>query len=190
MFMYSKLKWQAGFSAHVMRQGGVIAHPTEAVWGLACDPFSEQAVDYLLALKGRPVEKGLILVSSNVSHFSDLLSPLSSELRARFLKPQTRPTTWIVPDINNQVPVWIKGMHSGVAVRLSDHPVINALSQAFGGVIISTSANPAGKVPAMNVRDIRHYFKAKLDYVVSGLLGGEARPSQIIDLESGRILRQ
>lgn len=188
--MYSKLKWQAQFAVHVLRQGGVIAHPTEAVWGLACDPFSEEAVDYLLALKGRPVEKGLILVSSDATHFSELLSPLSAELKARFLKQQSRPTTWIVPDVNNQVPAWIKGEHSGVAVRLSSHPVIKTLSHAFGGAIISTSANPAGKVPAMSVRDIRHYFKAKLDYVVTGLLGGELRPSQIIDLESGHILRE
>ena len=188
--MYSKLKWQASYAAHVMRQGGVVAHPTEAVWGLACDPFSETAVDYLLSLKGRALEKGLILVSSDPSHFSELLAPLSSELRERFLQQQARPTTWIVPDVNNQVPGWLKGRHSGVAVRVSRHPVIQEISHRFGGAIVSTSANPAGKAPAMSVRGIRHYFKAKLDYVVSGFLGAALRPSQIIDLESGRILRE
>ena len=188
--MYSKLKWQASFAAHVMRQGGVVAHPTEAVWGLACDPFSETAVDYLLSIKGRPVEKGLILVSSDPSHFTELLSPLSSELRDRFLQKQSRPTTWIVPDINNQMPDWLKGKHSGLAVRVSTHPVIQEISHRFGGAIVSTSANPAGKTPAMSVREIRHYFKANLAYVVPGFLGGALRPSQIIDLESGRVIRE
>ncbi len=188
--MYSKLKWQASYAAQVMRQGGVVAHPTEAIWGLACDPFSEAAVDYLVSLKGRPIEKGLILVSSDATHFAELLSPLDLAFQARFLEKQPRPTTWIVPDVNDQVPEWVKGMHSGVAVRVSDHPVIKALCERFGGAIITTSANPAGKAPAMTVREIRHYFRAQLDYIVDGSLGGALRPSQIIDLESGRILRE
>lgn len=187
--MYTKLRWQAHFASHVLRQGGVIAHPTEAVWGLACDPFSEASVDYLLTLKGRPVEKGLILVSANIDHFSSLLEPLSIEMAARFREPRSRPTTWIVPDDLQQIPAWIKGSHSGIAVRVSSHPVIQELSHYFGGPIISTSANPTGKKPAMSGRDIRRYFKGELDYILSGALGGALRPSQIIDLASGKILR-
>ena len=187
--MYTKLRWQAQFSAHVLRQGGVIAHPTEAVWGLACDPFSEVSVDYLLALKGRPVEKGLILVSSNISHFSSLLKPLNSDMTSRFCEPQARPTTWIVPDPLQITPAWIRGAHSGVAVRVSTHPVIKELSRFFGGPIISTSANPTGKKPAMSVREIRQYFKGDMDYILPGSLGGSLRPSQIIDLATGNILR-
>lgn len=187
--MYTKLRWQSQFASHILRQGGVIAHPTEAVWGLACDPFSESAVDYLLALKGRPVDKGLILVSSNSDHFSGLLDPLDSEMHARFNAPQSRPTTWIVPDVTDVIPSWIKGAHSGVAIRVSKHPVIKALSHFYGGPVISTSANPSGKQPAMSVRDIRQYFKSQLDYVLPGALGGASRPSQIIDLASGKILR-
>lgn len=187
--MYTKLRWQAQFATHIMRQGGVIAHPTEAVWGLACDPFSETAVDDLLVLKGRPIEKGLILVSSNIDHFTYLLKPLCSDMRARFCEPTLRPTTWIVPDPAQIMPAWIRGSHAGVAVRVSNHPVIKELSGFFGGPIISTSANPAGKKPAMSVREIRQYFKGNLDYVLSGSLGGALRPSQIIDLATGKILR-
>lgn len=187
--MYTKLRWQAQFATHILRQGGVIAHPTEAVWGLACDPFSEASVDYLLALKGRPVEKGLILVSSNIEHFTSLLKPLSAEMKARFVEPQIRPTTWIVPDPMKITPAWIRGSHSGVAVRVSTHPVIEELSRFFGGPIISTSANTAGNSPAMNVRDVRQYFRGNLDYILPGTLGGASRPSQIIDLATGNILR-
>jgi L-threonylcarbamoyladenylate synthase len=187
--MYTKLRWQAQFASHVLRQGGVIAHPTEAVWGLACDPYSEAAVDSLLALKGRPVEKGLILVSSNIDHFENLLEPLGTEMKARFCEPQLRPTTWIVPDERKIIPSWVRGHHKGVAVRVSTHPVIVELSRFFGGAIISTSANPAGKKPAMSVGEIRGYFRGRLDYILPGSLGGALRPSRIIDLATGNVLR-
>ena len=49
-----------------LKQGGILAYPTEAVWGLGCDPFNQQAVLKLLALKQRPMDKGLILIAANV----------------------------------------------------------------------------------------------------------------------------
>lgn len=189
MNMHKKFNWQAHFAVHVLRQGGVVAHPTEAVWGLACDPFSEQAVQRLLDLKGRPSEKGLILISSDIKHFAGLLAPLSEGLQTQFCVKQTRPTTWIIPDLLNQVPEWVRGQHQGVAVRISDHPVVHALTSGFRGPVVSTSANPAGKPPAMGVGDIRRYFTGQVDYTVNGRLGGEDKPSKIIDLQTGRVLR-
>lgn len=187
--MVTVSQWRAQYAVHVLRQQGLIAHPTEAVWGLACDPFSEQAVQRLLDLKGRPKEKGLILISSNREHFSSLLAPLSPDLQQRFNEPQSRPTTWIVPDLQQQIPSWIRGQHQGVAIRVSQHPLVRLLTQAFQGPLISTSANPAGKSPAMSLMDIRKYFAGRIDYVVDGKLGGVDRPSRIIDLQSGQILR-
>lgn len=187
--MHTRQSWQAHFASHILRQGGVLAHPTEAVWGLACDPFSEQAVERLLDLKGRPVEKGLILVSANIRDFDSLLEPLDNDMLLRFKEPRLRPTTWIVPDVNSQIPQWIRGKHSGVAVRVSSHPLVSDLTRYFGGPIISTSANPAGKSPAMCLSDVRHYFGTNLDYILSGRTGGHTRPSQIIDLASGKVLR-
>lgn len=187
--MMSVFNWRVNYAAQVLRQGGVIAHPTEAVWGLACDPFSEAAVQRLLDLKGRPREKGLILISSDPAHFSRLLAPLTPELQARFGTQQTRPTTWIVPDLDQQIPQWLRGQHQGVAVRVSQHPVVHALTSRFRGPIVSTSANPAGRPPAMSLGDIRHYFSGRIDYIVNGRLGEASRPSRIIDLQSGRVLR-
>ena len=102
-------QYQLLFAAHVIRQGGVIAHPAEAIWGLACDPYNEQSVHAVLNYKQRPVSKGLILVSGQAEHFESLLEPLSSELRARFYAPQKYPTTWLVPDERQQIPAWVKG---------------------------------------------------------------------------------
>jgi len=187
--MVTVFNWRAHYAAHVLRQDGIIAHPTEAVWGLACDPFSEIAVQCLLDLKGRPREKGLILISSDPAHFAGLLAPLPSALQERFRAPQTRPTTWIVPDIRQQIPQWLRGQHQGVAVRVSQHPVVQAITTRFRGPIVSTSANPAGRPPAMTLADIRYYFSGRIDYIVDGRLGGANRPSQIIDLQSGQVLR-
>ena len=187
--MVTVSEWRARYAVHVLRSKGVVAHPTEAVWGLACDPFSEQAVQGLLDLKGRPKEKGLILISASRDHFAALLAPLSSELQQRFNAPQSRPTTWIVPDLHQQVPFWVRGQHQGVAVRVSQHPMVQLLTDYFQGPLISTSANRAGKSPAMNLMDIRKNFAGRIDYVLDGQLGGQDRPSRIIDLQSGQILR-
>lgn len=188
--MGSTFHWRAHYAAQVLRNQGVIAHPTEAVWGLACDPFSEAAVNQLLHLKGRPVDKGLILISGNVRHFDALLAPLSQDLQARIMSPMSRPTTWIVPDAEKQIPSWIRGEHDSVAIRISQHPLVGLLSHYFRGALVSTSANPSGSKPAMSVNDIRRYFSAELGCIVPGLLGGATRPSQIIDLVSGKVLRE
>ncbi len=170
-------------------QGGVVAYPTETVWGLGCDPYSEQAVHQILELKSRPVEKGLILISGSAEHFDSLLSPLDSELRERFLQPTDVPTTWLVPDIRDQIPRWVKGQHNSVALRVSQHSVVQGICSRLGHAIVSTSANPAGLVPAKTLLDLRRYFNARLDAVIPGSLGGFNKPSMIKDLESGQIIR-
>lgn len=181
--------WQVQFAANIISSGGVVAHPTEAVWGLACHPGSMTAVQKILAIKNRPVEKGLIMVSGDAEHFSFLLRDLSPSLRERFLAPVSRPTTWLVPDEKNRVPEYIKGRFSSVALRLSTHPIIGELSRRVGSPLVSTSANPAGKEPALNLREARDYFRGKVDYLLAGALGGYDKPSEIKDLVSGQVIR-
>lgn len=181
--------WQVKYAAEVVRSGGLVAHPTEAVWGLACDPFNEQAVSRLLALKKRPVDKGVILVSGCIEHFYPLLNALPEELQRRFMLEAECPTTWLVPDIYNIVPPLIKGRFSSVALRLSRHPLTVALSQQLDSPLVSTSANPAGKPPAKDLRQARRYFYKGVDYLLGGKLGGYSKPSVIRDLVTGDALR-
>lgn len=182
-------EWQVQFAANILKGGGVIAHPTEAVWGLACHPDNKQAVYKILDLKTRPVEKGLILVSGEACYFDALLKDLPEALQRKFLAPVTRPTTWLVPDEANRVPSYIKGRFSSVALRLSTHPLIVELSRRVGAPLVSTSANPSGKHPAMNLREARDYFRGRVDYLLPGRLGGFDKPSEIRDLVSGESLR-
>ncbi|MFD1216733.1 MULTISPECIES: L-threonylcarbamoyladenylate synthase [Microbulbifer] len=175
-------------AARALAAGGVIAHPTESVWGLACDPFNPDAVERLLRLKNRPLEKGLILVSGDVDHFGGLLRNLTGDQRARVDATWPGPVTWLVPHFD-QVPPWVSGIHHSVALRHTNHPFTAALTRAFGGAIVSTSANPAGCQPARHKFQVLRYFGDALDFVGGGNTGGRSAPSEIRDIASGRVLR-
>jgi L-threonylcarbamoyladenylate synthase len=172
-----------------LQQGGVIAYPTEAVWGVGCDPYNSLAVAKLLKLKNRHVDKGLILVASNVDQLGDLYLNLPRDLQIRLLEPRAQPTTWLIEDKLNIIPKHIKGQHSTVAIRISAHPIVQALCESFAGMIVSTSANPAGNHPAINLQQSQSYFDLRIDCYLDGELGVNDKPSQIIDLSSALVLR-
>lgn len=181
-------------AAEVVWNGGVIAYPTEAVWGLGCDPHNEQACLSLLQIKQRPLEKGMILIAGSVEQFSALLAPLSAQQRAMLeqgwqRQDTTGAVTFLVPDPLQQVPAWVKGEHPAVALRVSRHPLVKALCAAIGGALVSTSANVSGNPPARSRLMLEKQFGTQLDFIVPGELGGEQKPSRIIDLETGNTLR-
>ncbi|SEC85283.1 L-threonylcarbamoyladenylate synthase [Pseudomonas anguilliseptica] len=179
--------WQIQQAARVVRNGGVIAYPTEAVWGLGCDPWNDEAVERLLALKDRPVHKGLILVAADIEQFDFLLDALPEIWLARLAGSWPGPNTWLVPH-QNRLPVWISGQHSSVALRVSDHPQVCALCR-LTGPLVSTSANPAGRPSARSRLRVEQYFPGQLDAVLGGALGGRKNPSLIRDLISGDVVR-
>lgn len=182
--------WHIKLAVSVLRGEGVLAYPTEAVWGLGCDPHSEAAFERLLALKARPLHKGVILVAANLAQVEHLLVPLSADLQAEARAAWPGPVTCILPDPLLQVPAWIRGRHGGVAVRVSAHPGVQALCEAFGGPIVSTSCNPAGHAPAKKIWQVHRYFGENLDGLLPGQLGGLRRPTRIIDLQTQRVLRR
>ncbi len=168
--------------------GGVVACPTEAVWGLSCDPDSWPAVQRLLQLKRRPVEKGLILVAASESQLDFLLAGLDAEQLDTLRATWPGPNTWLVPH-HGRVQPWIHGDFDTVAVRVSAHPVVRALCEAWGGPLVSTSANPAGAQPPRQAFQVRRYFGDQLDALLPGAVGGADRPSQIRRLDSGELVR-
>lgn len=180
-------RWQVQQTAQVVRRGGVIAYPTEAVWGLGCDPWDELAVERLLALKDRPVHKGLILVAADSEQFDFLLDDLPEIWLARLTGSWPGPNTWLVPH-QNRLPEWITGHHDSVALRVSAHPLVRELC-ALTGPLVSTSANPAGRPAARSRLRVEQYFPEQLDKVLGGALGGRKNPSLIRDLISGDVVR-
>ena len=176
-------------AAVVVHQGGVIAYPTEAVWGLGCDPWNRDAVYRILDIKARPVEKGMILVAASESQITPLLEPLTATQRQTLSDSWPGPFTWLIPDINHWVPDWVKGQFDTVAVRISDHPVVQALCEAIGRPLISTSANRAGEPPLLTEQALHQHFGTQVDLIVPGETGSQNTPSEIRDLRTGQIIR-
>ncbi len=171
-----------------LRAGGLIAYATEAVWGLGCDPFQEAAVRRLLALKQRSEAKGLIIIAASLAQVQPWLSRLNTSQRAALEASWPGPVTWVVP-VGTEIPAWIRGQHSSVAIRVSAHPGVIALCQAWGGPLVSTSANLAGEPALRDAAELQRQFGAELDYVLPGELGGDAKPSEIRDAVTGAVLR-
>ncbi|MCW8887181.1 MAG: L-threonylcarbamoyladenylate synthase [Motiliproteus sp.] len=181
--------WHLKQAVRILRHGGVIAYPTEAVWGLGCDPWDRDAVMRILAIKKRPVEKGLILVASDLDQLGPLVANLSCSERLLLEQKSNHPTTWIIPDESNFIPYWIKGLHQEVAVRVSDHSGVKRLCRHYDGMLVSTSANLAGQPEATNQHQLRSMLGRSFDYLLPGTLGGFNRPSEIKVLRSGQTLR-
>ena len=179
--------WQLAQAARAVAAGGVIAYPTEAVWGVGCDPWNAAAVFRLLALKDRPVEKGLILIAGQIADFAFLLDGLPPEQRAQLEQSWPGPNTWLVPH-HGRLPYWLCGQHSTIALRVSDHPAVQALC-ARSGPLVSTSANPAGRPAARSRLRVQQYFGDQLDAVLNAPLGGRQNPSLIRELATGRVIR-
>ena len=181
--------WRRNQVCQTLSDGGVIAYPTEAVWGLGCDPWNPDAVERVLALKQRPMRKGLILVAASVDQVRFLLDRLSPELQQRALQHWPGPVTCLLPDPDHQVPVSVKGEHSSIAVRVSAHPLVRALCEAAGQPLVSTSCNPMGRPPARYSWQVRRYFGEDRVHLVPGSLGSGRKPSRILDIVNERWLR-
>lgn len=174
-------------AAQAILQGGLVAYPTEAVYGLGCDPENQAAVLNLLTLKKRPIHKGLILIGASLEQLLPWVT-LTSEQTATVAATWPGPTTWVVP-ASAKVPTWVRGEHSTVAIRVSGHPVARRLCDIVGKPIISTSANPSGQPPARSHKEAQQYFSQQLDSLVSGQCDITAKPSTIIELQTGATLR-
>ena len=180
--------WRLRETVRRLRAGGVVAYPTEAVYGLGCDPENERAVRRLLALKQRPVHKGLILIAADLAQLGRYLGPLPEALMAQVLQTWPGPATWLLP-VTAGTPDWLTGGRDCLAVRVTAHPPARALCLALGLPLVSTSANPSGRPPARSALQVRHYFDDRLDAIVAAPLGGQARPTPIRDARSGAVVR-
>lgn len=179
--------WRAKLIAQRLRQGAVIAYPTEGVWGLGCDPLLPEPVSRILALKDRAWSQGLILAAGRIEHVETYLGEITDRERTTLESEWPGPVTFLVPD--SSAPEWIRGKHSTVALRVSAHPVIRDICEELGGPIVSTSANPGGKPPAKTPLRLRQYFPSGIDYIVPGELGGEAGATEIRELRGGSVVR-
>ena len=174
-------------AAHCIQQGGIIAYPTETIYGLGCDPLCAKAVADILLLKDRDVEKGLILIASRIEQLDDFIDVPDPDDRTLMIQQET-PTTWVVP-AKADTPEWITGGRDTVAARISPHPVVVQLCDQLDHALVSTSANPSGSKPAMNALQLHRYFDGLVDSMLISNHNLSGKASTIRDLRSGRMLR-
>lgn len=182
------LRWPLRHARQAVWGGGVIAYPTEAVFGLGCDPLNPEAVARLLAIKHRDSAKGFILIAADIIQLEPFMQ-LTTGLREQLLNTWPGPVTWVVPAAAG-VPAWLTGGRDTLAVRVTAHPVAAMLCRATGLALISTSANLGGHPPLRSALAVRRMLRMRLDYILPGRVGARRKPTEIRDATSGALLRQ
>lgn len=177
-------------AVQALQEGRVICYPTEAVYGLGCDPDSKQAVEDLLAIKQRDVAKGLILIADNYSQCLSYVddAKIPQDKRSDIFSSWPGGVTWVLP-AKATTPKWLTGTHSTIAVRVTAHPTVKLLCQQFGKPIVSTSANLSGQQPVASLDEAREAFKQQVGFYVDAPLGGASAPSQIKHALTGAVIR-
>jgi len=195
-------------AAKWLKEGQLLAYPTESVWGIGCDAYDEAAVQRILSIKQRPQAKGMIVITDSAERLMPLLEPLEEGQRQQIIKSWQADTdsielqgkqahTWLLPipqTLEKIIPRWITGQHQTVAVRVIAHPMIRQLSQQLVdvqnpfGLLVSTSCNPSGQPPAMTFTDAYGYFGEQISYLQADTLG-YILPSQIRDATTGLVIR-
>ncbi len=175
-------------AVRVIQSGGIIAYPTEAVFGLGCDPLDRQAVHRLLAIKQRLWQKGLILIAADFEQLKPFLQPLTMAEQARLAATWPGPFTWLIP-ARNTTPRWLRGRHETLAVRVTAHPLAAGLCHRCGHALVSTSANLSGQPPARSTLAVRRQLGQKIDYLLAGATGGAGKPTAIRNLRTSEWVR-
>ncbi|MAZ44156.1 MAG: threonylcarbamoyl-AMP synthase [Legionellales bacterium] len=171
-----------------LQKGQLIVYPTEGVYGIGCDPQNLEAIESILALKQRSWEKGLILVASSIEQLAPFILPLSESDLAQLSQTWPGAVTWILP-AHPETDPFLTGNRKTLACRVSAHPTIQALCQAFGGPIVSTSANVSEQPPACTYKEAASTFPM-VECIVEGGLGDLSGPTPIQVLGSSQVLRQ
>ena len=170
-----------------LSEGQIIAIPTESVYGLSVDSANPEAVENLLKLKNRDRSKGFILITGSLEDCENLIEPLTPQQKYLLEQHWPGPVTFVIP-AKSSVPDYLKGEHEGLAIRISDHPILGAIAKDLGRPLISTSANPEGLPPAKTAADVKKYFGKKVA-IVEGNLGSLRKPTDIINLLTGKRIR-
>jgi L-threonylcarbamoyladenylate synthase len=180
--------WHIKRAAAILHQGGIVAYPTEGVWGLGCDPDNGDAVMRLLDIKQRDWRKGLILIAASFEQLAPYIAAPPPKVLKRLRATWPGPVTWLLP-ARESTPSWLRGAHRTLAVRVTAHPAAAALCRRFGGALVSTSANLAGRPAARSHLRVLRRFGDAVDYIVPGATGGLMRPTEIRDASSGAVVR-
>ncbi len=197
------LPHQVNEMTQFLQAGQLLAYPTEAVWGIGCDPFNMQAVEQILAIKNRAYDKGMIVITSDEYYIQEFLQPLPKTIQQMITnswhQPKNQATTWLLPipqHLTKQIPVWVTGGKQTLAVRVVRQLAISSVCEYIAkncsnnpfGFLISTSCNPSTLMPAIDFFQAYQYFNDKIGYLIADTLHF-TQPSQIKEASSGQLIR-
>lgn len=173
-----------------LQSGELIVYPTEAVWGIGCDPTNETAIQKLLKAKQRPLEKGVIIIASEYQQIKPFIKEddISTEQKEKIMASWPGPYTWLLP-ASEQVSAMLTGGSELIAVRVTTHPTVRRICNEFNGPIISTSANKTGQPTPEQLLEIKTIFAEQVKVYVDEPLGGNSKPSKIINGLTGQVIR-
>ena len=169
-----------------IRRGGIIAYPTESCFGLGCDPKNRKAINKIIKLKKRSLNKNFILIGSSIKQFNYFLEPLNNSIAKNLFSKWPGPHTWLITE-NNRCPNWLKS-NSKIALRISSFTPCQKLTKSLGMAITSSSLNLSGKIPLKNYRDVCRFLPKQVK-LIKGRIGKSKRPSVIQDFQTKKIIR-
>ena len=177
-------------AANIVKHGGVIAFPTDTFYGLGCDPFNEEAVERIFAIKQRRADMPLLLLIDRIETVSKLSSQLPDSFALIVGRFWPGPLTIIVP-ANDALPISLTAGTGTIGIRLPAAEFPRKLAAACGGAITATSANLSGGSNPLTADDVRSQLGDKPDLIIDGGTC-DPIPSTIIDLcqQPPRILRE
>jgi L-threonylcarbamoyladenylate synthase len=171
-------------ASEIIKNGGNAIYPTEGIYGIGCDPFNKSSVENIFDIKGRDLTKNFIILASNIKYLKRIIDNNLFKNKALI---DGSFTTWVVPT-NKDCPLWLS-TNKSIAIRITNHPVVDELCENIGGPVISTSANCSNQKYTDNITAIENIFDGKIDCIVKGQLGNEKKSSMIKDILTNKILR-
>jgi len=192
MMQHSNLLDSLNTAVKAIQTGGIVAYPTEAVYGLGCDPHNEAAVKNIVRIKQRELSQGVILIGSDWSQLAPFAAEVPNDAMQKALATWPGPYTWLFP-AHPDTPSWLTGDHDTIALRVTNHETAGKLCALANTALVSTSANRHGEPPARCVNDVREQFADCLDTIaciIDAPLGESQNPTTIGDVITGQILRR
>ncbi len=172
----------------LLKQGNLIAYPTESCFGLGCDPRNRSALKKLIKLKQRDVAKGLILIGHHAKQLKPFIADLPLKYRSKMQKAWPGAHTWLVP-AHQKTPTALTGGRETIAVRVPALKLSRDLCRLAGMPLVSTSANISGKNAIKTYNACVRQFGGRV-HVIKGKIGHKRTPSRIQDLLTDQIIRK
>jgi L-threonylcarbamoyladenylate synthase len=177
-------------AADLLKQGHIIAFPTDTLYGVGVDPFNSAAIEQLYQVKERVADKGIPILLADISDLEKVAQDISNLAQSLIEQYWPGPLTLIVPR-HPRLPAMLSP-NEGIAVRIPDHAISRAFIRAAGGIVATSSANHSGEQPARNAAEAYRVMNGQISAVLDGGSVQHGQGSTVLDCMSDppQVLRE